>query len=243
MTEKSFEPMKVEYFDTVLKYTYPIFIQKHKDDKPELVGSSIVIFLEGKFYLVTAAHVPSKHIKQNKSFYIATEEGQIVAVDGQLISSSIEDDFDIGFIELDKYFIEKNKIEAFFINDESIAGNNTEKYLGLLCGYPVSANMNHNKKAWRKDPQNYRGRPYGYFNIILAEKEDENIVMLYGKNNNGEQPKKLNGMSGGGMWAYYISTEKLQLAGIFIRHKRREKTLHAIPIHEVIAFIQKYKAL
>ena len=112
-----------------------------------------------------------------------------------------------------------------------------------MCGFPTSAKMNHSKKAWWNNPQNYRGKPYWYAGVISNETENESIVMSYGKNTKNEMPKNLRGMSGCGMWACHMATEKLQLVGVFIEHhkKRRNKkdALYATPIREIVEFIRR----
>ena len=246
--EELFEKIKIKYAEEVLKYTYPVFIQKVEEHKPELIATSIIVYLDNKFYLVTAAHVVNDVINAKSSFFIGVNNS-IVSTTCELCYSvsnndTGKDNFDIGFFELDKNFIEINKIIAFNVNEESVAGDNTEKYFGLLCGFPISAKMNHSKKAWYKDPQNYRGKPYWYAGVISNETENESIVMSYGKNTKNEMPKKLNGMSGCGMWACHIATEKLQLVGIFIEHHKKRRnnkdTLYATSIREVIQFIRKH---
>lgn len=244
--EKILEENYIRYTEEVLKYTYPVFIVK-KDEKPELIATSIIIYLDNKFYLTTASHVLDEVAKAN-NFYIGVND-KIISISSELNysvanSSNSKDDFDIAFFELDKEFIEMNKIESLPLYEENIANENTEKYFGLLCGFPVSANMNHPKKAFRKDHTKYRGMPYWYHNIISPNKENGSIVMSYGKNKKGEMPKKLRGMSGGGMWACHIHPPKLQLAGIFIEHHKKRRnnkdTLYATPIREVIQFIRKH---
>ena len=243
--EKQFEDNKLKYNEEVLKYTYPIFENKDDVSKPELIGSSIIIYLDDEFYLVTAAHV----MIDTNGFFSVGVDNKILSDEWNLVYSvsdkNNEDGFDIGFIKLDKKWIEKHKIIAFHVNDESIASNNVEKYFGLLCGFPATSNMNSSKKSWRKNPNNYRLEPYCYPNTILAHKEEESIVMDYGKNNKNQQPKKLNGMSGCGMWACHIVTYRLELLGVFIEHHKREKenkkdALYATPIKEVIEFICKH---
>jgi len=236
----------MSYTEVVLQYTYPVFIIK--DNKPELIVTSIIIYLDNKYYLITASHVIDEVDKVKSSFFIGVHD-KIISTACELCcsipnSSTKKDNFDIGFFELDKEFVKANEIVSFPLYEENIANNDTEKYVGLLCGYPVSANMNHPQKAFRKDHTKYRGKPYWYDNIILADKENGSIIMSYGKNKNGEMPKKLRGMSGGGMWACYIANEKLQLAGIFIEHHKKRRNdkdaLYATPIREVVQFIRKY---
>jgi PHD/YefM family antitoxin component YafN of YafNO toxin-antitoxin module len=125
--KKNFKNMKRQYAEEILKYTYPVFIQKIENDKPELIATSIIINLDNKFYLVTAAHVVNDVINAKSSFFIGANNS-IVSTDCEICYSVAnndtgKDNFDIGFFELDKKFIEDNKIISFNVNEKSVAGN------------------------------------------------------------------------------------------------------------------------
>jgi hypothetical protein len=146
----------------VNKYTYPVFIYD-VSKKPNLIASSVIIKIDEKCYLVTAAHV-LKDIRRH--FYIGVND-YILPIGGLFIYSmpltdnhDDKDHFDIAFIELSSEFININKICVLDERKLAINESFSSIDIALIHGFPISRN-----KKQRKTPP-FKAKQYSYGGII-----------------------------------------------------------------------------
>ena len=107
-----------EYLDNVIattqkevnKYTYPIFVCKN--EKPDLIASSVIIEIEKKYYLITASHVIAQAVSVDTPFIIGVN-CKYISVSGKFVCSKKPntDNFDIAYIQLAPQFIDENNIK------------------------------------------------------------------------------------------------------------------------------------
>lgn len=93
-------------------FTYPVFI-KAENDRPDLIASSVIISLDSRVFLITAAHVLDDVAYVDSAFYIGLD-GSLIEVNGKFIRSINlkKDHFDIAFSELSYDFVIANKINV-----------------------------------------------------------------------------------------------------------------------------------
>ncbi|SDW96560.1 hypothetical protein [Nitrosomonas communis] len=101
-----------EVEDILNSFTYPVFINA-KNERPDLIASSVVISLDSRNFLITASHVLDQIENANSPFYIA-KKSNFVALIGEFIRSisKDKDHFDIAFLELNNEFVDKNAINV-----------------------------------------------------------------------------------------------------------------------------------
>lgn len=231
-------------------YTYPVFVNA-RNDKPDLIASSVAIQRKGSIYLVTASHVLDDVKKADSPFYIGIK-GRFVAIEGQFtrsVTTSV-DDFDIAFIRLDS-FVSDNKTE--FVPEEKILfGRNFENFhLGLIHGYPCTKNKQFKAlfggTSFKSLAFSYSGKiDRNYPSWASFRKLEENhIGMKYGKARGVKgavvTPPKPQGISGGGFWIMPDSFKptELYLAGIAIEHHKGPGLVFSTKIEKVIELIEQ----
>lgn len=215
-------------------FTYPIF-QKNRNNRFELIASSVAIKLGGVHFLCTASHVLEKRF--SRPLFIGNsktdKKGEFVSIRGNAIftkqKSELEADFDLCLIDIHKI---KNKLN--FLNERRIkrGPSISKKGMHLLQGYPLSKNKL--TKITNADTNEVKT---GYLTIGLKIDETINLSNFEGKNNNTHLGFKYNvdaskqalacprGISGGGIWHIpnIYELHNFYLAGIFIEFDKKEK--------------------
>lgn len=231
-------------------FTYPVFVNA-KNERPDLIASSVVICLDSRIFLITASHVLDQISNANSPFYIATE-GKFVALEGQFIRSVNEnrDNFDIAFIELDKEFVNKNRIN--FVREKYLMINKKfeQVHLSLIHGYPCSKNkqgkaLNGGTK-FQSYAYSYSGKVDKSFNRWekFEKLPSVHTCMKYGKAKDihGKiiTPPSPMGISGGGLWLVpnSFSPTNVYLEGIFIEYYRRDNISFSTKISWIVDFIR-----
>jgi len=224
----------IEQIQKDLEYfTYPIF-QENRNNRPELVASSVAVELRGSHFLCTAAHVV-KSIYDNRPVYTANsnlnKKGLFFELDGKVIftKQKNERDFDLCLINVNAMkenfnFLSERKIKR---DSEFRQGS-----LKLLLGYPLSKN-----KVTKTINPEINEVKTGILtigvkidqNINLShfdgKKENVHIGFKYNKDHMKQKLPFPRGLSGGGIW--YIPNiydlNRFYLTGIFIEYHKKEK--------------------
>jgi len=232
-------------------YTYPIFVNA-KNEKPDLIASSVIVKLNSKIYLITASHVLEKVTKINSPFYIATN-GPFIAIGSEFYRSigKDKDDFDIAFTELTSGFVSLNKINVLDENKLMTNKHFDSVHLNLIHGYPCSKNK-QNKSL--KGTTSFKSFAYTYGGKVdksfskwqdFNKNKDFHTCMNYGvaRDFNGEinTPPSPRGISGGGLWLVPNSfkPEEIYLDAIFIEYYEKDKISFSTKIGKVVEFIEK----
>lgn len=224
----------IEHIQKELEYfTYPIF-QENRNNRPELVASSVAVELGGSHFLCTAAHV-LKSIDDNRPTYTANsnlnKKGSFVGLNGKVIFTkrTNETDFDLCLINVNEI-----KDNFNFLSERKITRDNEFRQgsLQLLLGYPLSKN----KVTKTVNPELNEVKT-GFLTIGVKIDKDIKLSLFDGKKENVHIGFRYNidymkqilpfprGLSGGGVW--YIPNiydlKGFYLAGIFIEYQKEEK--------------------
>ncbi len=224
----------IEQIQKDLEYfTYPIF-QENRNNRPELVASSVAIELGGSHFLCTAAHV-LKSIDNKRPIYVANsninEKGSFVGLNGKAIftKQTNKTDFDLCLINVNAI-----KDNFNFLSERKITRSNEFRQGGLqlLLGYPLSKN-----KVTKTINLELNEINTGFLTICVkidrniklshfdGKKENIHIGFRYNRDYMKQKLPFPRGLSGGGIW--YIPNiyelKKFYLAGIFIEYHKNEK--------------------
>lgn len=231
--------------------TYPVFATA-KNNRPELIGTSVVIELDSKLYLVTASHVITYLNKENSAFHIASGNS-FVEIKGNVTRSvhKNKDHFDIAFIEISSDFANLNNI-GFLSQSRLLVGRKFHNpLLSFIHGYPCSKNKQASAlmggTVFRSYAFSYAGKINRNFeNWSKYNKDPEvHICMNYGKavdmHGNHNIPPSPRGISGGGLWVMpnMASSKVLYLSGIFIEYFDSPNISFSTRIDLVVDFIRK----
>jgi len=231
-------------------YTYPVFVNA-KNEKPDLIASSVIVNIKSKNYLITASHVLDDVTDINSPFYIATK-GPFIAIKGEFIRSigKDRDDFDIAFTELSSDFVTLNDLNVLDENRLMINKNFKSVHLHLIHGYPCSKNK---QGSSLKDTDKFNSYAFSYGGKVdksfdkwekFNKNKDYHTCMNYGiaKDIDGEvnMPPSPRGISGGGLWLIPDSFQStnIYLDAIFIEYYEKDKVSFSTKINKVAEFIE-----
>jgi hypothetical protein len=263
---------KREYIDTftdeiakkLIRFTPQIFLKteksvKRSDPGYEAIGSSLLIQIQGRKFLITAGHVVNNRIRQ-----IGFLEGELFhAFDGRIIYINPDEDqvskfTDLAVCELDNISVDFSSQHFDFLDGDTInfdyRPSNNESF--LIVGFP-----------WRKtkfDPTNKRMRviPFRFLTDYytgehvgeLKSFKDQNLFLGYTQrkivdSKTGHYKKAVNpeGLSGCGVWhlpkiyLHDINKAIVNIAGIIIRQDEHTKQfIIATRIHIVAEILRLY---
>ncbi|MUK28408.1 hypothetical protein [Aliivibrio fischeri] len=232
----------------VNNFTYPVFIA---DDNhtPDLIASSVVIKVDNKNYLVTAAHVLQQVLNAKSQFLIGVDQ-KYVQLEGEFVFSSHDDKdhFDIAVIELTDEFVSEHGIKV--LDESRLATNDKfEKvHIALLHGFPNSKNKQ--QKALR-GTTSFKVKAVAYGGVIKKDFQDWSkfgklpelhTCMTYTKTKDHNKPISPSGFSGGGLWilpsVYYLGDYYLD--SIMIEYHKNAHVTFSTKIDSVVDFIKQY---
>lgn len=228
-----------------VEFTYPVFI-KAQNGKPDLIATSVVIELDKKCFLITAAHV-LLDVLQAKSGVIIGVNGQYVLINGEWCYSSSNggEHFDIAFTELNTDFMTSNKIRALPEKNLYVENQIDGAHLCFVNGYPASKNKQN--KALRATPT-FNAKSYSFVSYIKLDfdnwtkynkQQDWHVCSAYGKKTGNQEPLKPNGLSGGGLWIIpNLAEPALYLCGIFIEYYGNDQLAFSTKLEVVIDVIR-----
>lgn len=249
---------QIEYFDSVR----PVYWAT-PSGFAEAIGSSFLLQVDGRKFLVTAAHVLD--LNQQSTLYVGGRQG-LELVKGNAIvtkapvSGRRRDKYDFAFLELTVEFAERLGIDAF-IDANKIASNN-ERMDGrcfMALGYPSSRNK---PKPITITGTHARAQMWAYSATVhtdpkifehVGASEANHLLLKYGKKSKaftGEVTisTKPQGASGGILVDLgRISPQSLapttpsspRLAGVLIENHIASKAIVAVMIQLVVAAIRQ----
>lgn len=239
--------------ETVLnRFTYPVFVNQ-RNDRPDLIASSVAVELCEMIFLITASHVLDEVQSVESPFYLGVEQG-FVALQGEFIRSKAEprDNFDIAFLEIPRKFAEDHNIEWLGEGSVIVRQLFDSPHLTVVHGYPCSKNKQI--KAL-KGGTKFKSYAYSYGGKVDKEfsswekfekHEDFHICMSYGKARSSDgmivTPPSPSGLSGGGLWIIPDSfkPESVYLTGIFIEYYGNDKVSFSTKMSKVYEFVRAY---
>lgn len=229
----------------------------------EAVGSSLLLQVDGRRYLVTAAHVLD--FNKDSTLYVAGNNAleKITGVAGVTkapASGRSDDKYDFAFMELPKDFIERLGVD-FFIDANEVAQNRgaPDGRCFMALGYPASRNKakpisvtgtHVRAKAWAYSATTHTDTKV--FDAIGVSPETH-LLLKFGKKSKvftGETTSSINpqGASGGILADLgRVDPQSLapltqltpRLAGILIEHHAASKAILAVKIQAIIEAIRK----
>lgn len=232
-------------------YTYPVFVRA-KNDRPDLIASSVIIKVDGRNILVTASHVVINVLSVDSSFYIAVGKTYIALEDEFTFSSHDEiDHFDIAFVELSDEFVKENGVSVLDENMLMINKTFPSIHISLIHGYPRSKNKQVKAlgggTVFKSNAYSYAGYLDSHFQDWEKYGKDKvtHTCMRYGliRDEKGHinLPTHPRGISGGGLWLMPDSfkARSVFLDSIFIEYHKKDKITFSTKIEWVVQFINE----
>lgn len=234
------------------QYSYPVFVIDGKE-KPDLIASSVVIELNGRFFIVTASHVVTEVMNANSPFIIGVRE-QYVQLEGEFVFSEHDDKdhFDIAFMELSRDFIDKSGILALEEPRLLTHDNFDSIHICLLHGFPNSKNKQ--SKALHGS-NSFKVKPFAYGGVVkrdfqnwekISKSPESHTCMGYSKNKDNNKVISPSGFRGGGVWILpsIDDLRGLYLDSILIEYHKKYNVTVSTKISHVVSFIKQntYKA-
>ena len=227
-------------------YTYPVFVSDAKN-KPDLIGSSVIIKLNDRYYSITASHVLTNVLDSGSQFIIGID-GKYVSIIGEFVYSSHDskDHFDIAFIELSSNFVKKNNI--LYLQQSKLLLDQHQVHIAFIHGFPCSKNKQTKALLGTKK---FKLKAYSYAGVIksdfydwekLGKIESIHTCMTYRKTSNMNTPTNPRGISGGGLWLVpnlHEATE-IYLDSILIEYHESYKVTFSTKIRHIVEFIREH---
>ena len=234
-------------------------------NSPNHIGTCILLSINQKKYLLTAAHVADH--REDTALHVGVNN-QLVEIDGNLTSTSKpsggrdNDHYDFAWLELSPRFL-KQAGHLEFITEEFISTGNvgTKNRLFLALGYPNSKNkkINHAKKTVVPRPLKYastikdKPRLCKKLGISGAEHLFLDFSSKYSKASDGQMVRSISpkGVSGGAlvdMGKIPIHDQrnaltKGLLAGLLIENHAEHQVMCAVKIGFIVDQIKRESQL
>ena len=229
------------------KWSAPLFAVCSKG-KPVLFATCVAVSVNGKSYLLTAAHAIHEIEKSKSSVYIGKQYLQEVPSLFHRTSIDGNDPLDIAVAEVEADFILGNGMAI--LPESQLAGSDQFIKSQIYCmhGYPLTKNKSY--KSLDFEEKNIKTSAFTYAGVRISipdtspkkRTEQSHIALSYkrGKNdqgNNVTRPPNPQGMSGGGLWLVpdLCKPKICFLGGILIGW--HGSTVISTKVHEVINFI------
>jgi len=233
--------------ETANTYTHPVFVFD-QNGKPDLLASAITIKLEGKFYLISAAHVFKEIANASKVIYLAIES-EFFQVPGKYVVSEVAetDHFDIGFMELTSEFVNQKKIPVLEFEMLMSYEFFESIYVVMIYGFP---NTRNKQSKSLRGSTNFNTTAFVYAGAVkeefshweeLEKSKDVHTCMSFGKNPLGNEPIHPRGISGGGLWVIpdMEKPKEIYLDSILIEYHKRHRVTFSTKIANIIVFIRE----
>ncbi|MCG6195529.1 hypothetical protein LFX25_20005 [Leptospira sp. FAT2] len=264
MNEKKIVTLKEHFKDIISdkqglikKSVIPIYIMNKS--KVYQLGSAVLITLDSKYFLISAAHV----LMDNGTEYYAPYLGDIYKISGVItgvyveeITKRKEDKYDFAILELDEVCLNglKNDYEFLTLANIDIDHKFDLKNFYSVAGFPGE----HNNKLIDNDQKKIKSIIYFIFDhpeldnhiysAIKAEKH-AHLLVKYDIDNVANEENipcigiTPHGMSGGGIfWISDIITEtknSKKLVAVSIEYHKKQNVIMGIRIHVILEAIRQ----
>ncbi|ENK2265388.1 hypothetical protein HJ055_15950 [Vibrio parahaemolyticus] len=240
--EKVIENLIKNAEQTAANFTYPIFTVG-RNDKPDLIGTSVIIEVDGTVYLLTAAHVLD--VAKSMGMIAIGVNGQIIPINSEWVFASQLDgmEFDVAFTELNLDLV--NKVQVLPSSNLLSVQPDKGEHFCFVNGFPASKNKQN--QALRLTDK-FASKSYSFVSYLKDDfqqwsevKKDPgwHYCSAHGKKHGNQAPLKPNGLSGGGLWVIpNIAAPQLYLGGIFIEHYKHKEVSFSTRIDKVVEAIR-----
>jgi hypothetical protein len=233
--------------DRVDKFTYAVFIYDSQN-RPVLMGSSVLIRHKDKTYFITAGHLIREANGASKYLLIAANKKFIPLSGVFVLTEPASGTLDLGVIALSNETVKHNDLHTFptekilpWEQSDSIA-------FGFSHGFPLSKNK---QVSALKGGSTFHLSSFAYAGKFLSDEalfrkymksEEEHSCLSYGKNSTNNIPIKPKGMSGCGVWFIkkYEEPDKIYLESILIEYYKDSKIVFATKAIWVIKLIDQH---
>jgi hypothetical protein len=247
-----------DYFDSVR----PIYWAT-QSGTAEAIGSSFLLQVDGRRFLVTAAHVLD--LNQQSTLYVGGRQGlELINGNANVTNAPVSgrrgDKYDFAFMELTLEFAERLGIDAFI--DVSKIASNSEPKDGrcfMALGYPASRNK---PKPIALTGTHVRAQLWAYSATVhtdpkifenVGASETTHLLLKYGKKSKaftGEVTNSIKPQGASGGILVELGRMSLQslapttpstprLAGVLIENHIASKTIVAVMIQLVVEAIRR----
>ena len=231
------------------KYSCAVFTID-MNQKPELLGTAIIIERKSKSYLVTAGHVIKQANRAKRELFLAVNN-HFVRLQGLFILTEGQSDvLDLGVVALSEQFVSEHKLQS--IGEDMICPwEHTKQVFGFSHGYPVSKNKQSKAllgtKTFGITSYSYAGNFIELESTFSKYKKSltQHSCLSYGSSSNGQKAISPRGKSGGGVWFIEdISTpEKIFLDSILIESFDKPRVIFSTKIGFVLRIIDQHEKL
>ena len=234
----------------VSAYTYPLFAADDRD-RPDLYASSILLEVDGRLVLLTAAHAIHEISQAGSAVHLGatsithlTSTFTRTSVDGQ-------DPLDLAATLISEEFRQEQLMQALPMHRTKGSDFLSKPHMRCVHGYPITKNKttkraDETRKVFTRYGLTYAGASHD-LDVDFArhkKRNDTHLVMKYqreSRDDTGGQitPPHPKGISGGGMWSIpdSFSPGIVFLEGIAIEF-RDSSLVFATRIEHAISFIR-----
>lgn len=235
----------------VSKFTYPLFAVDSRD-RPDLFASSVLLKIDDKLLLLTAAHAIYEILQAGSSVHVGAKTISPLSSSFIKTSTNGRDELDLAGIVIAEEFRVEQSMLALPMKGIEHEDFLSQPHMRCIHGYPISKNKtakraDESRKVFTKYGFTYAGASHNLDVDYARYKKDrqKHIAIKYQKrsrNDSGEQvtPPHPKGISGGGMWSVpdSFNPQTVFLEGIAIEYHGNALAF-ATRIECAIAFIRK----
>ncbi|MCS0383827.1 serine protease [Vibrio diabolicus] len=234
--------MSYTYQDIIGACQYPIVGRNKSSKKWEVVGTCVLLGLEERYFLLTAAHVMNErhNVLDNILWLWNHADGSKTTINEDIVGNPNENTehwSDYAVIEINIHeYPNLNPNQAVRLEHVALDLDAQNDAIGFsVTGYPSSQNKIVGNIS--KQPKMYTilTSAYGtskYPTLIELEFSNE---MLAEKTASLPKPQ---GMSGGGVWKVTEKSKELKLVGLSVACQMKEKKVLAINIGVILSMIK-----
>lgn len=235
--------------DPILRqFTYPLFAADEKG-QPDLYASSVLLDIDGRPVLVTAAHAVYEIGRAGSPVHVGTTSGIYTLPPFTQSSPNGQDPLDVAAVRPPDDLLQ-HLAAPFPI---SRTGGSSTPHMRCIHGFPLKYNtqrnsLNASQKKFLSYAFTYAGSSHGIGKLYSKHSKDPRIhtALRYVKKSrdhkgNLVQPPQPRGMSGGGFWQIpnIRNPNQFLLEGISIEFHSSSRLVFATKIDEAISFVRK----
>lgn len=235
----------------VSRFTYPLFAIDVRD-RPDLFASSVLLEVDGKLVLLTAAHAIYEILQTGSPVHVGASTIAPVSSSFTMTSADGRDELDLAGIVVSDEFKAEQSMQAVPMQRIEHTGFLFQPHMRCIQGYPVSKNKtakraDDSRKVFTKYGLTYAGASHIPEADYVRYKKDRqrHLGMKYqkqSKNESGDQvtPPHPKGVSGGGMWSVpdLFNPQTVFLEGIATEF-HGNTLVFATRIEHAIGFVRK----